>query len=93
MYRLLDSVAEGCPGHGPVHMFVDSTEIGFQRDSRQLGWERPWLPVLSNLAGPIQHFRAAVLDAWRSKAVGGFWNGFLLEKVEGQRAVPVLWWR
>ena len=25
------------------------------------------LPLLSNLAGPIQHFRAAILDAWRNK--------------------------
>ena len=25
------------------------------------------MPVLSNLAGPIQHFRAAVLEGWRSK--------------------------
>ena len=25
------------------------------------------LPVLSNLTGPIQHFRAAVLEGWRGK--------------------------
>ena len=25
------------------------------------------LPVLSNVAGPIQHFRAAVLEGWRGK--------------------------
>ena len=25
------------------------------------------LLLLSNLAGPIQHFRAAILDAWRNK--------------------------
>ena len=25
------------------------------------------LPVLSNLGGPIQHFRAAILEGWRSK--------------------------
>ena len=28
---------------------------------------REWLPVLSNLAGPIQHFRAAVLEGWKGK--------------------------
>ena len=68
MYRLLDSVAECCPGHGPAHLLVESAaEIGFQWVSRQLGWERLGLPVLSNLADPIQHFRAAVLEAWRSK--------------------------
>ena len=68
VYRLLDSVTECCFGHGPVHLLVESaSEIGFQWDSLQLGWERLGLPVLSNLAGPIQHFRAAILDAWRGK--------------------------
>ena len=31
IYRLLDMVREGCPGHCPVHLLVASaTEIGFQ---------------------------------------------------------------
>ena len=47
--RLLDSAAEGCPGHGPAHLLVESAaEIGLQWDSRLLGWERLGLPVLSN---------------------------------------------
>ena len=25
------------------------------------------MPLLSNLAGPLQHFRTAILDAWRNK--------------------------
>ena len=29
-----------------------------------LAWS---LPLLSNLAGPVQHFKAAILDAWRNK--------------------------
>ena len=67
-YRLLDSVPEGCSGRGPVHLLVDSAaEMGFQWNSHQLGWDRRGLPVSSNLAGPIQHFRAAVLEVWRSK--------------------------
>ena len=67
MYRLLDSAAEGRPGHGPAHLLVESAaEIGFQWDSRVLGWERPGLPILSNLAGPIQHARAVILEAWRN---------------------------
>ena len=43
------------------------------------------LPVLSNLAGPIQHFRVAVLNAWKDKvsadlcARKGFWGGPLLD--------------
>ena len=68
MYRLLESVAEGCDGHGPVHLLVNSAaEIMFQWDSHRLGCERRCLPVLSNLAGPIQHFWSAVLEAWKSK--------------------------
>ena len=68
VYPLLHSVAGGCPGHGPVHLHVDSAaEIGFQWNSHQLGWERPGLPVLCKLARPIQHFRAAVLEAWSGK--------------------------
>ena len=55
VYRLLDSVAKGCPGHGPMHWLVESAG-----ERKRLG-----LPVPSNLAGPIQHFRAAILDAWR----------------------------
>ena len=53
---------------GPAHLLVESAaEIGFQWDSCVLGWERPGLLVLSNFAGPVQHLRAAVLDAWRKK--------------------------
>ena len=33
----------------------------------EVGWVREGLPVLSNLAGPIQHFRAAVLEGWSGK--------------------------
>ena len=50
-----------------------------------LPWVRPGLPLLSNLAGPIQHFRSAILDAWRNKVAAdlcdreGFWCGPLLD--------------
>ena len=34
VYRLVDSAAEGCFGHGPAHLLVESAaEIGFQWDS------------------------------------------------------------
>ena len=66
VYRLLDIVREGCPGDGPVHLPVASaTEIGFQWDPHMLGWVRFGLLVLSNLAGPMQHFLSAILDARR----------------------------
>ena len=52
---------EGCPGHGPVHLLsASAAEIGFQWDPHALAWVRPDLPLLSNLAGPIQHFRSAI---------------------------------
>ena len=85
-YRLLEMVSEGCPGHGPIHLLVSSAaEIGFQCYPLSLAWSRPGLPLLSNLACPIQHFRAAILDAWRNKAAAdlcdreGFRGGPLLD--------------
>ena len=66
--RLRAMVHEGCPGHGPVHLLsAGAAEIGIQWDPHALAWVRPGLPLLSNLAGPIQHFKAAILDAWRNK--------------------------
>ena len=56
------------PGHGPGHLLLQSAaEVGFRWDPEELAWERPGLPLLSNLSGPIQHLRAAILGAWRDK--------------------------
>ena len=67
-YRLLDMVSEGCPGHGPVHLLVPSAaEVGFRRDPLALAWSRPGLPLLSNLAGPVQHFRLLFLMPGRTR--------------------------
>ena len=61
-------VCEGCPGHGPIHLLsASAAEIVFRWDPGILAWVRPGLPPLSNLAGPIQHFMAAILDAWHDK--------------------------
>ena len=86
VYRLLDLVGEGCPGHGPIHILsASAAEIGFQWDLHALAWVRPGLHLLSNLAGPIQHFKAALLDAWRNKVTAdlcgrkGFRGGPLLD--------------
>ena len=55
--RLLGRVIEGSPRYGFVHLLVASAaEGGFLSDPHMLGWVRPGLPVLSNLAGHIQHF-------------------------------------
>ena len=86
VYRLLAMVREGCPGHGPVHLLsASASEIGFEWDPHALAWVRPGLPLLSHLAGPIQHFRAAVLDVWRNRVAAdlccrqGFRGGSLLD--------------
>ena len=86
VYRLLAMVHEGCPGHGPVHLLsASAAEIGFQWDPHALAWVRPGLPLLSNLAGPFQHFKAALLDAWRNRVAAdlcrrkGFRGGPLLD--------------
>ena len=56
------------PGHGPIHLLSSSAaEIGFRWNPDALAWVKPSLPLLSDLAGPIQHFRSAILDAWRNK--------------------------
>ena len=68
VYRLLAMVSEGCPGHGPNHLLsASAAEIGFRWDPDALAWFRPGQPLLSNLAGPNQHFKSALLDAWRNK--------------------------
>ena len=86
VYRLLEMVGDGSPGHGPIHLLSScAAEIGFQWNPVALAWVRPGLPMLSNLAGPIQHFRSAILDAWRNKVAvdlcgrKGFRGGPLLD--------------
>ena len=65
-YRLMELVSEGCPGQGPMRLLAASASvIGFRWGPVTLGWSRLGLPLLSNLAGPVQHFRTAILDAWR----------------------------
>ena len=58
--------------------------LAFLWDPHALAWVRPGLPLLSNLAGPIQHFRAAIHDAWRDKVAAD------LCKREGFRGGPLL---
>ena len=68
VYNILDLVSAGCRGHGRVHLLVQSAGVlGFVWDPGGPGWLRAGLPFLSHLAGPYQHFKAAVWDAWRAK--------------------------
>ena len=74
MYRLLEQVQGGCPGHGPVHALVACAgRTCFQWDPTMPGWNREGLLGFSNLAGPIQHFRSAILSASRCKVSEQCW--------------------
>ena len=59
--------------------------LAFRWDPLALAWVQPGLPLLSNLAGPIQHYRTAILDAWRNEVAAdlcgrkGFRGGPLLD--------------
>ena len=47
VYRLLEMVGKGCPGHGPIHLLsASATEIGFKWDPLALAWSRPGYPFL-----------------------------------------------
>ena len=83
IFRLLDYASAGSPGHGPIHLLIQSAdELGFFWDSDQAGWIRPGLPPLRMMAGPVQHFRSAIWQAWQHKVATdlckrkGFRGGF-----------------
>ena len=52
------------------------------------GLVSPGLPLLSFLAGPIQHFKAAILDAWRNKVAADLCDG---EVFRGGPLLDILW--
>ena len=59
-------ISRGAQGHGPIHiLFISAAELGFAWDGAEKGWVRVSLPPLRMMAGPVQHFRSAILDAWR----------------------------
>ena len=63
---MLDLISWGAQGHGPVHLLLMSAaDLGFAWDGAEKGWVRVSLPALRMMSGPVQHFRSAILDAWR----------------------------
>ena len=58
---MLDLISWGAQGHGPV----SDAELGFAWDGDEKGWVRVSLPPLRMMTGLVQHFRSAILDAWR----------------------------
>ena len=66
IFRMLDLISRGAQGHGPVHLLpISAAELGFAWDGAEKGWVRVFLPPLRMMTGPVQHFRSAILDAWR----------------------------
>ena len=62
IFGMLDLISRGAQGHGPVHpMLTPAAEAGFAWD----GEDKGWVPPLRMMSGPIQHFYASILDAWR----------------------------
>ena len=65
-FCMLDLVAHGARGHGPVcFLFLSAAEIGFVGNGEQQGWIRAALCPLWMLTWPIQHFQSAIFEAWR----------------------------
>ena len=66
IFRMLDLISSGTQGHGPVHLLlITAAELGIAWDGNEHGWVRVSLPPLRMITGPVQHFRSAILDAWR----------------------------
>ena len=66
IFRMLDLLSGGAQGHGPVHFLpISAAELGFAWDGAEKGWVRVSLLFLRMMTGPGQHFRSAILDAWR----------------------------
>ena len=81
----LNLVDAGGPGHGPMHLLVESAGvIGFSWAPLHSAWTWPGLLLLHHLAGPYQHFKAAIWDTWRAKV------SFDLCRRQGFRGGPML---
>ena len=73
IFRLLDLISRGAQFHGPVHLLlISAAELGFAWDGAEKGWVRVTLPPLRMMAGPVQYFRSAILDAWRFQVLSRF---------------------
>ena len=65
---LLGLTVERCPGHGPIHILVESAGLlGFTWDPLNSGGLDLDCLCCTTLAGPYQHLKSAIWDAWRSK--------------------------
>ena len=46
-------------------LLISAAELGFAWDGDEKGWVRVSLPPLRMMTGLVQHFRSAILNAWR----------------------------
>ena len=79
IFRMLDFISRGAQGHGPIHLLLTSAaELGFAWNGDAERWVRVSLPPLRMMTGPVQHFRSAILDAWRFSVFSKLseWKGF-----------------
>ena len=68
VYGPLRAVCGGAPGHGPIHLLLQSaSDTGFSWDPVACVWIRPGLPPLDHIASPLQYFKVAILDAWNAR--------------------------
>ena len=75
----------GAPGHGPVHLLVESAaSLGFQWCLGGFCWDRPGLPQLPMVEGPYQHLQDSILGALEDL------NATDLCKRKGFRGGPLL---
>ena len=66
IFRMLDLISRRTQGHGPIHLLlISAAELGFVWDGAEKGWVRVSLPPLRMMTGPVQHFRSAIVEAWR----------------------------
>ena len=83
IFRLLDYASAGSPGHGPIHLLIQSADelVFFWTLNRLVGFGLVFLH-LRMMTGPIQHFRSAIWQAWQHKVATdlckrkGFRGGF-----------------
>ena len=68
--RMLDLIAQGPPGHGPVHLIlISAEEIGFVWDGSEQGWIRVALSPSGCLQVQFSIFRALFWRPGSSKLV------------------------
>ena len=82
IFRMLDLIARGAQGRGPVHLLlISAAELGFAWDGDEKGWVRVSLPPLRMMTGPVQHFRSAIWVLGASRCLLGFLRGKVFGEV------------